>query len=350
MRKRVYRATTDLPRDYPQELSPAGNVPPPPDPPPNSHNVLSRISPSPITVPIDHSNKRVFTTDFHPVQSPSPITVPVPKKEKVNFQPNLSYNTEEDIFRYNNSPITESQYNWLNNRLEKSLEIPDKFTYQTNILYTEEADHTCWFKGYNISCETYDGLKLKQDEIKMNLAKNHKKPGLYRDPLEKYELLWLREIGEGEIADKKNQNIERDWKLLKYGDGTAYRGFTIEPGKHANVFKDMKTIEKIYNTTQKKKQDEDEYQLLLRNYNQDEYKYPGNNVYKKVMDAIAIVKSDKSTDKDRMNAFTYLKQKNNEIDDFIMGGKKRKQTRKRKTSKRKTNKKRNTRGKSRKRK
>ena len=332
----IYRTTTDIPPPYPTELSPVDDYPPPPAPPNNSKRTLKPpvMSPSPITVP--------------PVLSPSPI--PKSKKQKVQFRPNLYYNTEVDIFWYNNSPITESQYNWLYRRLENKLEIPETFTYQTNILYKEE-DGTCWFKGYNISCETYDGLKQKQDEIKTNLAKSHKKPGLYQDSLEQFTLLWLREIGQGEIAVEKNQKIERDWKLLKYGPETAYRGFTIEPGKHANVFKDMKTIEKIYNTTQKNKQDEDQYQLLLRNYNQDKYKTGDNNVYERLLDAIAIVKSDNSTDKEKENAFTYLKEKYRGInDDFIIGGKKRKQTRKRKKSKRKTNKKRktNTCGKSRK--
>jgi hypothetical protein len=368
MSTRVYRATTDLPKAYPPELSPAGRFPPPPDPPPNSHNFLSRMSPSPITVPtnsipplIRKNSRNQFTTDF-PKMSPSPITVPpvlspspIPKskKQKVQFQPNLSYNKEVDIHWYNDSPITKSQYNWLVDRHKKGLEIPEIFTYQTKILYKEEFDGTCWFKGYKISCETYDGLNEEQNANTKKLAKSHTKPGLYRDPLERFTLLWLREIGQGEAALNKNKNIERDWHLLKYGPTTAYWGVTIEPGTPGDVSNDISTIDNIIKTKIMKEFNEEEYELLKRYYNKDEYKTESNNVYKEIIDAIAIVKTDNSTEKD--NAFTYLKEKYRGIDDdFIIGGKKRKQTIKRKKSKRKTNRKTNrkrktnTRGKSRK--
>ena len=344
MPNKTTKYTTDI-LPYPSGLLPAGHEPPPPDPPHNSQKSLSRISPSPITVPtkstpplIRINSRNKLTTDL-PNMSPSPITVPDSSTHKtVKFQPNLSYNEAVDICWYNNSPITKSQYNWLVDRHQNSLEIPDKFTYQTNILYKEPTDSTCWFKGYPIWCETYDWLKAKQDKHTNILAKSHKKPGLYRDPVEKISLLWLREIGEGEAAVNDNENIERDWRLLKYGPETAYRGFTVEPGKTADVLQDTREIDGIHKTMQTTGFYEDQYQLLLRNYNKDEYKTEDNNVYKKVMDAIDIVKSGKSTDEEKNNAFMYLNEKFKDIDDFIIGGKKRKQTRKRKTSKRKTNK------------
>ena len=336
----IYR-TTDIRPHYPTEVSPVDDYPPPPAPPNNSKRKLKHpvMSPSPITVP--------------PGMSPSPITVPPgmspsvknlkkQKKKKVQFRQNLYYNTEVDIFWYNNSPITESQYNWLDRRLENKLEIPETLTYQTNILYKEEDD-TCWFKGYNISCEIYNVLIDDQTKNTKNLAKSLKKPGLYYDPLEKISLLSLNEIGHGEEAENKNQKIERDWRLLKYGPETAYRDFTIEPGRPADVSGDQKVINEIQYKKKTNEFYEDQHQLLLRNYNKDKYKTGDNNVYERLLDAIAIVKSDNSTDKEKENAFTYLKEKYMGIDDdFIIGGKKRKQTRKRKKSKRKTN----TRGKS----
>ena len=302
----VYRTTTDLPEAYPPELSLSGDYPPPPDPPHNSQNFLSRMSPSPITVPtnsipplirknsrnqfttdlpnmspspitvptnsipplIRKNSRNQFTTDL-PNMSPSPITVPDSSTHKtVKFIPNLKYDNNQDIFWYNNSPITENQYQWLTNRINKGFEIPEIFTYQTNILYKEE-DGTCWFKGYNISCETYDGLNKKQHDDRVKLKAMHKKPGLYRDPLENITLLWLREIGHGEDAIIKNKNIERDWHILKYGPTTAYRGFTIEPGTPGDVSNDMSTINNILQTQRMKEFNEEQYELLKRHYNKD---------------------------------------------------------------------------------
>jgi len=331
-----HRFTTDQ-YDYPPELSPAGRFPPPPDPPPNSHNFLSRMSPSPITVP--------------PVLSPSPITKS--KKQKVQFQPNLSYNKEVDIHWYNDSPITKSQYNWLVDRHKKGLEFPETFPYPPKILYKEEFDGTCWFKGYKISCETYDGLNEEQNANTKKLAKSHKKPGLYRDPLERFTLLWLREIGEGEAAVNKNKQIERDWKLVKEGPITVYRNATINPGKPGDVLNDMHRINGHYKQTEIYENTREITAILDRYYNKDEYKTQDNNVYKEVTDAIDILKSPTSIINDKLKASNYLKymqDKMNEETDWVIGGKKRKQTRKRKKSKRKTNRKRktNTRGKSRK--
>ena len=192
----IYRTTTDIYPPYPSKLSRPDKHPPAPDPPHNSMSFHTGLSPSPITVP---TVVRKFTTDL-PNMSPSPITVPYSSTDKtVKFQPNLFYNEVEDIHWYNNSPITESQYNWLVDRHNKGLEIPDKFTYPPKILY-KELDGTCWFKGYNISCETYDGLEEEQDKNAKYLKRNYKKLGLYPDPLEQLTLLWLREIGEGETA------------------------------------------------------------------------------------------------------------------------------------------------------
>ena len=358
----------------------------------NSSNKLTtdfaKSSPSPITVPTEsrsnHTNfgrlnsSNKLTTDFAK-SSPSPITVPtesqplrlttdlpdqrngrqIPQvmspskrvKTVVRFRPNLKYDNVQDIFWYNNSPITENQYQWLTNRINKGFEIPEIFTYQTNILYKEE-DGTCWFKGYNISCETYDGLKKEQEDYRVNLKATHKTPGLYRDPLERFTLLWLREIGQGEDAIIKNKNIERDWHLLKYGPNTAYRGFTIEPGTPGDVSNDMSTINNILQTQRMKEFNEEQYELLKRYYNKDEYKTEGNNVYNQIVTDIAIVKSSESNKNERMIAEDNLRTKYGEIDDFIVGGKRRKYKRKtrRINNKRKTNKKRkgNVRGKSRK--
>ena len=348
MSKRYYTTTDTLPR-YPSKLSSPGKYPPAPDPPNNSMLLPTGVlSPSPITVPTGVSRSpitvptEVITTDL-PKMSPSPITVPVSSTHKtVKFQPNLFYNEVEDIYWYNNSPITESQYNWLFDRHNKDLEIPDKFTYPPKILYQEELDSTCWFKGYKISCETYDGLKKEQTKIKTELAKYHQKPGLLFDPLERYTLLWLREIGKGENAERKNIQIERDWKLVKNGPTNVYRNYTITPGKQGDVLNDMKTIEALHQTNRKEEEKKDKLDLLQRYYNKDE-----------ITDTISTLKNPNTKYEDWIKANEYLnsmeEQMNEEKPDWVIGGKKGKKTKKRKINKkrkslkkRKTNKKRKT--------
>ena len=284
--------------------------------------------------------------------SPSPITVPYSSTDKtVKFQPNLFYNEVEDIHWYNNDPITESQYNWLVDRRNKGLEIPDKFIYPPKILYQEELDGTCWFKGYNISCETYYGLEEKQEQITKGLAKHHKKPGLYPEPLEKITLLYLREIGNSQEAVIKNDQIERDWKIIKNGPITTYRNFMIEPGKPTDVLNDMNTIEALHQRYRNEEEKKDKIDLLERYYNKDEYK-TNNNVYKKITDAISTLQNPTTKTEDRIKVTKYLnlmQDKMNKEADWVIGGKKGKKTKKRKINKkrkslkkRKTNKKRKT--------
>ena len=356
----IYRTTTDTLPSYPSKLSRPDKHPPAPDPPHNSISFHTGLSPSPITVPTGVSPSpitvptvvRKFTTDL-PNMSPSPITVPYSSTDKtVKFQPNLFYNEVEDIHWYNNSPITESQYNWLVDRHNKGLEIPDKFTYPPKILYQEELDGTCWFKGYNISCETYYGLEEKQEQIAKGLAKHHKKPGLYPEPLEKITLLYLREIGNDENAKRKNFQIERDWKLVKKGPINVYRNYTITPGEQGDVLNDMKTIEALHQTNRNEEEKKDKLDLLQRYYNKDEYKTK-NNVYKKITDAISKLKNPKTEYKEWIQANEYLNSMEDEMNEepagWVIGGKKGKKTKKRKINKkrkslkkRKTNKKRKT--------
>ena len=339
MPKRHYTTTDTLP-SYPSNLPFPDKYPPAPDPPNNSMFFPIGLSPSPITVP----KVKKLTTDL-PNMSPSPITVPGSSTHKtVKFQPNLFYNEVEDIHWYNNSPITESQYNWLVDRHDKGLEIPDKFIYPPKILYQEELDGTCWFKGYNISCETYYGLEKEQEQITKELAKHHKKPGLYPDPLERYTLLWLREIGKGEKAVIKNNQIERDWKLVKKGPINVYHNYTITPGKPTDVSNDMNTIEALHQTNRKEEEKKDKLDLLQRYYNKDEYKTK-NNVYKKITDAISKLKNPKTEYKEWIQANEYLNSMEDEMNEepagWVIGGKKGKKTKKRKSlKKRKTNKKR----------
>ena len=339
----IYRTTTDI-QPYPSNLTLPDKYPPAPDPPNNSMLLPTGVlSPSPITVP---KVVKKFTTDL-PNMSPSPITVPDSSTNKtIKFQPNLFYNELEDIHWYNNRPITESQYNWLVDRHNKGLEIPDKFTYPPKILY-KEVDGTCWFKGYKISCETYYGLEKSQEKNTMELAKSHRKPGLYNDPLERFTLLWLREIGKGEEAVIKNNQIERDWKIIKNGPIDVYRNFMMEPGKPTDVSNDMHRIDDKYKRTTIPENIREETDLLARYYNKDKYKTEDNNVYKEVMDAIGILNSITANKTDQIKASNYLKDmqdKMNEESDWVIGGKKGKKTKKRKTvKKRKTNKKRKSR-------
>jgi hypothetical protein len=354
-------------------------------------------SPSPISVPSNMHNAVPKTVQFQPL-----------------FQPNLFYNKENDIHWYNNSPITESRFIWLLNLYdsgytsqvqmgswdrntgvftafmedddeaqeeEEGIEKGVLTTYGTGnlkletntgvsmqinntdiidltdrrkILYMEENDGTCWFKGHNIWCETYDILLKKQEKYTKLLKTEFRKPGLYyhpNDPLERYK---------GELFFQKfGEHInERDWEIFKLGKVThMYKGFEFDMGTPAVIAKNEKKIDRIRGQQEHDKKIQEEFAFLRRAYTTDKKELDEINknivIFNELNPQIVHVTEDvfeKFTDTEKNDyaeikknldpAINYLKTKMNKPDDYVVGGKKRKQTQKRKKSKRKTNKKR----------
>ena len=307
----------------------------------------SNISPSPITASRAStlSSPIPFTTSY--TMSPSPITIPKFNRKTVQFQPNLHYNNVDDIFWYNNSPITESQYIWLNERLNAKLDIPIDLSYQRKKILYKEEDGTCWFKGHSIQCNTYNKL--------LNIQENHKKylkevkftkPGLYIDPLAKYT---------GEHI-KENINEER-WEQWKDGNlwSIQYKGENIYMGSTEDINQDKFNINWYKNKQKRNQVDKNIFEFIRRAYanNKKVLDEINNNIeiYNEFKDFSIIPNEFSNLTPQQQSSFKknkeifdtatqYLQDKFDESDDYSVGGKKRKQTRKRKKSKRKTNKKR----------